>query len=103
MIGAIGLLGFVTVERVTELFLARRNTVRLLERGAREAASAHYPLIVALHAAWLLGLWLLAWDRPMRFVWFALFAVAQGLRFWVLATLGERWTTRIIVLPGAPW
>lgn len=102
MIGSIGLLGFVTVERVAELALARRNTLRLLERGAREAAPAHYPLIVALHAAWLCGLWLLAWDRPIRLVWLALFAVVQGLRFWVLATLGERWTTRILVLPGAP-
>jgi methyltransferase len=102
LIGAICLLGFVTVERVAELVLARRNTIRLLQRGAREAASAHYPLIVALHAAWLGGLWLLAWDRPIRLEWLALFAVVQGLRFWVLATLGERWTTRIIVLPGAP-
>ena len=101
MIGAIGLLGFVTVERLAELFLARRNTIRLLKRGAREAASAHYPLIVALHAAWLGGLWLLAWDRPIRLGWLALFAVVQGLRFWVLATLRERWTTRIVVLPGA--
>ncbi len=91
-----------TAERVAELFLARRNSARLLKRGAREVAAAHYPLIVALHAAWLGGLWLLAWDRPIRPAWLALFAVVQILRFWVLATLGERWTTRIIVLPGAP-
>jgi methyltransferase len=102
LIGAIGLLGFVTVERVAELILARRNTIRLVERGAREAASGHYPLIVAVHAVWLCGLWLLAWDRPIRPLWLALFAVALGLRFWVLATLKERWTTRILVLPGAP-
>jgi methyltransferase len=102
LIGSIGLLGFVTVERVAELFLARRNTICLLQRGAREAAPAHYPLIVALHAAWLGGLWLLAWDRPIRLVWLVLFAVVEVLRFWVLATLGERWTTRILVLPGAP-
>ena len=102
MIGAIGVLGFVTAERFAELVLARRNTARLLKRGAREVAAAHYPLIVALHAAWLGGLWLLAWDRPLRLGWLALFAVVQILRFWVLATLGERWTTRIIVLPDAP-
>ena len=102
MIGAICVLGFVTVERVAELVLARRNTVRLVQRGAREAASAHYPLIVAVHATWLCGLWLLAWDRPIRPVWLALFVAAQMLRFWVLATLKERWTTRILVLPGAP-
>ena len=101
VIAAICVLGFVTVERVAELFLARRNTRRLLKRGAREVAPAHYPLIVALHAAWLGGLWLLAWDRPIGLAWLALFAVVQILRLWVLATLGERWTTRIVILPGA--
>lgn len=90
------------MERLAELLLARRNTARLLERGASEAAPAHYPLIVALHAAWLGGLWLLAWDRPIRWAWLILFAVLQILRFWILATLGKRWTTRIIVLAGAP-
>ena len=102
MIGAIALLGFVTVERLAELFLARHNTARLLSRGAIEFAPGHYPLIVVLHAAWLAGLWLLAWDRPIQWVWLALFAALQVLRLWVLATLGERWTTRIVVLPGAP-
>jgi methyltransferase len=102
LIGAIGVLSFVTMERVVELFLARRNTARLLKRGAREVAQAHYKLIVALHAVWLAGLWLLAWDRPIRLAWLILFLFVQVLRFWVLATLGERWTTRIIVLPGAP-
>lgn len=102
MIGAVCLLGFVTAERVTELFLARRNTNHLLERGAREVGRSHYPLIVALHAAWLGGLWLLAWDRPINLVWLGPFATVQIFRFWVLATLGDRWTTRIIILPGAP-
>ena len=102
MIGAIALLGFVTVERLAELFLARHNTARLLSRGAVEFAPGHYPLIVVLHAAWLAGLWLLAWDRPIQWAWLVLFAALQVLRLWVLATLGERWTTRIIILPGAP-
>jgi methyltransferase len=102
LIAAIALLGFVTVERLAELFLARHNTARLLRRGAVEFASAHYPLIVALHAVWLGGLWLLAWDRPVELGWAGIFAVLQVLRLWVLGTLGERWTTRIIILPGAP-
>jgi methyltransferase len=102
MIGAVLLLGFVTVERLAELVLAKRNTARLLQRGAVEFSPYHYPLIVALHAIWLGGLWLVAWDRPLQWGWLALFAVLQVLRLWVLATLGERWTTRIIVLPGAP-
>ncbi len=102
MIGAIALLVFVTAERLAELVLAKHNTSRLLSRGAVEFSPYHYPLIVTLHAAWLFGLWYAAWDRPLHWGWLALFAVLQVLRVWVLATLGERWTTRIIVLPGAP-
>ena len=102
------ILGLVTLQRLGELVLARRNTERLLAQGAREVAPGHYPLIVALHAAWLIGLWLLvgrahidpSWDP--NWPWFAVFVVLQILRVWVIATLGGRWTTRIIVLPGAP-
>ena len=96
------LLLFVTLQRLVELALAARNTRRLLARGAREFGAAHYPLIVALHAAWLAGLWLVGRDRPVNLAWLGLFAVLQAGRVWVIATLGERWTTRIIVLAGAP-
>lgn len=96
------LLAFVTVERLGELVLAQRNTQALLAKGAHEASPGHYPLIVALHAAWLIGLWLLARDHELQPVWTALILVLQVMRFWVLATLGPRWTTRIIVLPEAP-
>ena len=93
-------LGFVTVQRGAELWLAQRNTRRLLAKGAVEASPGHYPLIVLLHAAWLAGLWFLALSRPIQPGWLALFALLQLGRLWVLASLGERWTTRIIVLPG---
>ena len=96
----VAVLGFVTVERIAELGLARRNTRALLARGAREFSPGHYGLIVALHATWLAGLWLLAWDKPASLVGLAAFAVLQALRGWVLATLGRRWTTRIIVPPS---
>ncbi|MGD0141530.1 MAG: isoprenylcysteine carboxylmethyltransferase family protein [Rhizomicrobium sp.] len=101
MIAAIAVLTFVTAERVAELLLARRNTALLLARGAQEHAPRHYPLIVALHLAWLAGLWLLGWNRPVQWGWLAMFAILQVLRVWILATLGTRWTTRIIVMPGA--
>lgn len=100
MIWSILLLAAVTLERLGELALARCNTRALLEGGGREVAGAHYPAIVALHAAWLLGLWLLAWDKPLDAAWVLLFAVLQVLRVWTLSTLGRRWTTRIIVVPG---
>ncbi len=94
------ILGLVTAERIAELVLARRNTTALLARGAVEVGAGHYPVIVALHAAWLGGLWFLAWGRPISWLALAAFAVLQGLRIWVLASLGRRWTTRIIVVPG---
>ncbi|OWK26645.1 membrane protein [Rhizobium yanglingense] len=96
------LLTFVTIQRLGELFLSRRNTAALLAKGARETGAEHYPSMVALHAAWIGGLWLLASDRPVNLVWFGIFMLLQILRLWVLATLKERWTTRIIVLPEAP-
>ena len=96
------ILALVTAERLAELWLARRNTARLLARGAVEHAPGHYPLIVGLHALWLAGLWMLAWDAPVNLGWLALFGALQVLRVWVLATLGARWTTRIIVLPSVP-
>jgi methyltransferase len=99
---AVVILVFVTLQRLAELVLARRNTARLLADGAVEAAPGHYPLIVLLHAAWLAGLWYLAWNAPVQLGWLALFILLQALRVWVLATLGPRWTTRIIVQPGAP-
>ena len=95
-------LAFVTLQRLGELWLSRRNTAALLARGAVEVAPGHYPLIGILHAAWLGALWLAAPGQALQLGWLALFAVLQLVRVWVVATLGRRWTTRIIVLPGEP-
>jgi methyltransferase len=96
----IAMLGFVTLQRLAELAYAKRNTLRLLARRAHEIAPGHYPYMVVLHTTWLAGLWLLALGRPIALPWLAVFAAAQIMRLWVLMTLGPRWTTRIIVLPG---
>jgi len=100
------ILGLVTLQRLGELILARRNTDRLRAQGAHEVAAGHYPLIVGLHAAWLAGLWyFVVWrgpDMAVSLIWLGVFVVLQVLRVWVIATLGPRWTTRIMVLPGAP-
>jgi len=98
----VALLAFVTVQRLAELALARRNTRALLNNGAQEVAPQHYPYMVALHSCWIAGLWLLAIGRPVDLLWFAVFMVLQAGRLWVIGTLKGRWTTRIIVLPGAP-
>ena len=102
MIAASMLLALVTIERLGELLLARRNTNALLAKGAMRPRLVIICSYVALHAAWLVGLWIFAWDKPIEPGWLAVFILLQGLRFWVLGTLGRRWTTRIIVLPGSP-
>jgi methyltransferase len=94
------ILALVTLQRLGELVLARHNTRALLARGGLEIGARHYPLIVAVHAAWLIALWMFGRDQEVDLLALALFIVLQGLRVWVLVTLGARWTTRIIVLPG---
>ena len=100
---AAGVVALVALERLAELWHARRNTRALLDAGGVEAGRGHYPLIVALHAAWLLAILLAVPPEagvsvPMLIV----FALLQGLRLWVLMSLGPYWTTRVITLPGAP-
>jgi methyltransferase len=96
------ILALVTLQRLGELWLSKRNTARLIEQGAREHAPGHYPLIVALHGAWLAALWWLAPSRPIDGFWLAMFVLIEIARIWVIYSLGPRWTTRIIVLPDAP-
>ena len=97
--GAI-LLAYLTVQRLIELWWARQNEARLMASGGIEYGHSHLPLMILFHAAWMAGLWLLAYDRPVEPLFLALFIVLQMARFWVLATLGRRWTIRIIVVPG---
>ncbi|MCF7697917.1 isoprenylcysteine carboxyl methyltransferase family protein [Loktanella sp. M215] len=91
-------LAFLVVQRLSELLIARRNTARLLARGAREVGAGHYPVMVALHTAWVLALILFGWSQPLHMGWLAVYAVLQVFRVWILGTLGSRWTTRIIVI-----
>lgn len=95
-------IAFLVAQRLAELRLARRNTARALAAGAAEHGAAHYPLIVALHVCWLASIAIFGLGMPVHPGWLAAFAVLQALRLWVLASLGERWTTRIIVWPGRP-
>jgi methyltransferase len=97
--GAI-LLAYLTAQRLVELWWAKANEARLTASGGIEYGRSHLPLMILFHAAWLAGLWLLAYDRPVEPFFLALFVVLQMARFWVLATLGRRWTICIIVVPG---
>jgi methyltransferase len=97
--GAI-LLAYLTVQRLVELWWAKENATRLMASGGVEYGRSHLPLMILFHAAWLAGLWLLAYDHPVEPFSLALFVVLQMVRLWVLATLGRRWTIRVIVVPG---
>ncbi|MBA3670118.1 MAG: hypothetical protein H0W71_08680 [Sphingomonas sp.] len=94
------ILGLVTLSRLAELPIASANTKRLIAAGGQEAAAGHYPAIVALHIFWLGALWWLAPGRPVSLPLLAAFGLIEVARIWTLQTLGRRWTTRIIVVPG---
>jgi methyltransferase len=102
------LVGAVAVERLIEMAVSRRNARRLSRRGAVEVGREHYPWMVALHGAFLIAcpLEVILLERPF-FPWLGwpmltLVAATMGLRYWVVATLGERWNTRVLYVPGAP-
>jgi methyltransferase len=102
------LVALVGVERLAELVVARAHSRRSLERGGIERGRSHYPFMVVLHTGLLAGALAEVWWRRPDFVpalgWTVLVLVvlAQGLRWWCIATLGDRWTTRVIVVPGLP-
>lgn len=97
-IPAVLFIAFVLLQRLGELVLARRNTMALLARGAYEIGASHYPLMVGMHAAFLAALVVFGWQQPVSIPWLIAYAVLQGLRIWILWSLGSRWTTRIIIL-----
>jgi methyltransferase len=97
----------ITLQRLLELRLSRGHELALRAKGAYERGAGHYPLVVALHAAWLSSMLVEGWLRgavlsPLWPVWVALFLGGQALRYWAILSLGERWTTSVMVLPGAP-
>ena len=96
-------LALVVLQRGGELWLARANTVRLLAQNAVEIDRAGYKYFVVLHAAWLAAMAVFVPPAtPPSYPLLAVFGVLQLGRVWVIASLGRRWTTRLIVPPGAP-
>lgn len=102
------LVAAVALQRLAELAVSRRHERWLRARGAHEVGAGHYPWMVALHTAFLascvLEVWLLSppLRPPLAAAMLAVLAAATGLRYWALTTLGRRWTTRVLILPGAP-
>lgn len=101
---AAALLFYVIGERLYELILSRRHARALLARGAHEVGASHYPMMVALHVMWLVAIvgWVAVTASPVVTGVLLLYGLLQGLRFWVMASLGPYWTTRIITLPQTP-
>ena len=96
-------LALVALQRLVELARARSNTARLRRRGAVETDAGAYPLYVLLHASWLTSLAVFVpAATPPSWPLIGIFAALQLGRLWVIASLGEYWTTRIISLPDAP-
>lgn len=94
--------GFLTVQRLLELRVARANERWARAQGATEYGQEHYPLFFVLHPSWML-LTLLEGRRSgarVNGVALALFVLAQPLRYWVIRTLGRSWNTRILIVPG---
>ena len=95
----------VAVQRLLELRLAKRNLAWALKQGGREHGREHYPLFFLLHVGWMLGILFEGTIRNQLsvgwWVWLMVFLLAQGLRYWVITTLGPQWNTRIVVVPGA--
>lgn len=98
----------VGVERLIELAISRRNARWSFERGGVERGRGHFPFMVVLHTGLLVGcvaeVWVLERAFPSALGWamLALAVACQGLRYWVISTLGPRWNTRVIVVPGLP-
>ncbi len=96
-------LAIVIGQRLAELVFAARNTRRLRAEGAVEAGRGHYPLVVALHAAWIAALAaFVPADAEANMPLLGLFFLLQAARLWVIASLGRFWTTRVLTVPGAP-
>ena len=102
------LIGLVGLERLAELVVSTRNAAWSMSRGGVETGQRHYLLIVVLHTGLLVGAVVEVWARRPAFVpalgWpmLALALASQALRWWCIATLGPRWNTRVIVVPGLP-
>lgn len=102
------LVGVIVLERLVELTITRKNRTWALARGGVEVGQDHYGWMVALHSLFLIAcpaeVWLL--DRPfvpgLALIMSVLLVLTMTLRYWAIATLGKRWTTRVICIPGLP-
>src|SRR5690606_31441550 len=113
-VGAVTLVAFTALvlltggERIAELVISRRNAAWAFERGGVESGRGHLPAMIALHTGLLLGMLAEAWLAPRPFIpalgipMLVIALLCQAGRYWIIATLGRQWNTRVIVVPGMP-
>lgn len=100
------LVAVVGVERLAELVVSKRNAAWSFARGGVESGLGHFPFMVVLHTALLVGALVEVWVRrpdvpgPLAWSMLALVVASQALRWWCIRTLGPRWNTRVIIVPG---
>ncbi|WP_226526707.1 isoprenylcysteine carboxyl methyltransferase family protein [Metabacillus niabensis] len=96
---------FIIVQRVTELFIARKNEKWMRNRGGIEHGKDHYPYIVSLHILFLVSFFIevQVFRRELTEIWFVMFPIlflTQLLRYWAVFSLGNYWNTKIMIVPG---
>jgi methyltransferase len=94
-------------ERLVELVISKRHAAAALARGGIEHGRRHFPWMVALHTGLLIAciVEVVAFERPfiaaLGWPMLVIALLCQAGRYWVIASLGEQWNTRVIVVPGA--
>ena len=94
---------FVILQRLSELYIARRNEKWLRSQGAVEYGESHYPYIVALHTLFIISIiveYMLKSNSPIDYTFLVLFIVLLVFKFWTLSSLGKYWNTKIFRVPG---
>ena len=94
---------FLISQRLTELYISKRNEKWLLAKGAVEYGQEHYPYIVALHTLFIASLiteYFLKGDKSVSYIFLALFIMLLLFKYWVLSSLGTYWNTKIYRVPG---
>ena len=96
----------VILQRLTEIFIAKRNEKWMLSQGAYEVGASHYPYMVTMHFSFFLFLIVEVVTNnsdisPLFPLFFLLFIAVQALRIWCIRSLGTFWNTKILILPDA--
>ena len=102
----VALVALVAIQRLVEMAISKRNYRRALARGGVESGAELFPWMAVMHAAFVVAgpaeVLLLArpWVPPLAAAMFSLLILAQVLRYWAVAALGDRWTARVVCVPG---